>query len=258
MMKKQKIDLLKYKIYKLFNNSYTNSGIKMDISTIENFQRAKSLLSKEEDTIEWIETFDREDVFYDIGANVGVFSLYAASKCSQVLAFEPHFMNYYIINKNIYLNSLLNTYAYCLAFNEKTESGSFEHCKFSAGSSTSQFNRTIDHAGKKFSSKFSQGMLAMSLDEFVKSAKSEFFPNHIKIDVDGLEEKISLGMQETLKDRRLKSILIEITENDGSREVITDLMYKNGLRLISKGATSKITANYIFRRDKSGKASSSN
>src|SRR5215510_9943048 len=57
--------------------------------------RAKSVLTKEPDTIRWIDSFDRSDVFWDVGANVGVFSLYAArSRGVRVLAFEPSADNY--------------------------------------------------------------------------------------------------------------------------------------------------------------------
>lgn len=41
--------------------------------------RAQTLLTKEPDTIEWIDTFQKDDVLWDIGANVGVYSLYAAT-----------------------------------------------------------------------------------------------------------------------------------------------------------------------------------
>ena len=39
--------------------------------------RANTLLTKEKNTIAWIDSLE-EGVFWDIGANVGVFTLYAA------------------------------------------------------------------------------------------------------------------------------------------------------------------------------------
>ena len=38
------------------------------------------MLTKEPDTINWIDNFNQNDTFFDIGANVGVFTCYAASK----------------------------------------------------------------------------------------------------------------------------------------------------------------------------------
>jgi hypothetical protein len=47
--------------------------------------RAETLLTKEPETIEWIETFNEESVFWDVGANIGVYSLYAAARLNTKL-----------------------------------------------------------------------------------------------------------------------------------------------------------------------------
>lgn len=58
--------------------------------------RAETLLTKEPETIEWINSFGEGCVFWDIGANVGIYSMYAALKTkANVLAFEPAASNYY-------------------------------------------------------------------------------------------------------------------------------------------------------------------
>ena len=66
--------------------------------------RAKTLLTKEPETIEWINGFNKTDIFWDIGANVGVYSLYAALRGLSVLAFEPSPSNYYLLSRNIEIN----------------------------------------------------------------------------------------------------------------------------------------------------------
>ena len=40
-----------------------------------------------------------------------------------------------------------------------------------------------------------------------------YIPDYIKIDVDGIEHLILEGGKETLKNKKIKSILIEINEN---------------------------------------------
>ena len=44
--------------------------------------RVNRILSKEPDTIKWINQFDRGSniIFWDVGANIGLFSIYAATK----------------------------------------------------------------------------------------------------------------------------------------------------------------------------------
>ena len=69
--------------------------------------RARTLFSKEPETIEWIDGFKDGDVFWDVGANIGVYSLYASiGRRIEVLAFEPSASNYLLLNRNIEYNHL--------------------------------------------------------------------------------------------------------------------------------------------------------
>jgi tRNA1(Val) A37 N6-methylase TrmN6 len=84
--------------------------------------RKETFDTKEPETIEWIDSFEKETVFWDIGANVGVYSLYAALHPSvKVLSFETAASNFYILNKNIEINNLANQiFSLCIAFNKKS------------------------------------------------------------------------------------------------------------------------------------------
>ena len=54
-----------------------------------------SLKDLEQATNDWIKGFSANDVFFDIGANIGVFSVFAAENSSfLVMAFEPHYGSY--------------------------------------------------------------------------------------------------------------------------------------------------------------------
>jgi hypothetical protein len=44
------------------------------------------------------------------------------------------------------------------------------------------------------------------------------FPNHLKIDVDGLEDNVITGGAQTLQAQRLKSILIEVSGKLGDAD----------------------------------------
>ncbi len=53
-------------------------------------KRLRSLFSKEPITIAWIDTFGEGETLYDIGANVGMYTIYAAvMRNASVYAFEP-------------------------------------------------------------------------------------------------------------------------------------------------------------------------
>ncbi|MFT4552858.1 MAG: hypothetical protein ACI9S8_001490 [Chlamydiales bacterium] len=69
--------------------------------------RANTLFTKEPDTIEWINQFEMGSSFIDIGANMGVYSLWAAlSVNAQVYAFKPEAENFRLLQKNISINKL--------------------------------------------------------------------------------------------------------------------------------------------------------
>ena len=117
-----KIDLFikrKKKIRELIYSGLRNSSIKSyeieDQKSLKFFTpnffsrwRVETILSKEKDTIEWIKTFDEESLFWDIGANIGLYSLYSLTlkKNLNVVAFEPSPQNFTILTKS-FTNNLL-------------------------------------------------------------------------------------------------------------------------------------------------------
>lgn len=151
--------------------------------------RAETLLIKEPETIEWIDSFDEEDVLWDIGASVGVYSLYAAIQGHRVLAFEPSSGNYWILNKNIHLNRLDELIkAYPIALSDETKLGEFNMADQDLGGSLYKFGEHEEERRVVFR----QGMLGYSIDDFIHDYHV-LIPNHIKIDVDGIEKNIVKG-----------------------------------------------------------------
>ncbi|MET0212530.1 MAG: FkbM family methyltransferase, partial [Vicinamibacterales bacterium] len=68
--------------------------------------RAKGLLTKQKATIAWIDGFAPDSVFWDIGANIGSYTHYAALRPDiRVVAFEPAAVNYFILAANCELNA---------------------------------------------------------------------------------------------------------------------------------------------------------
>jgi FkbM family methyltransferase len=195
--------------------------------------RAETLLTKEPETIEWIDSFDEGDVYWDIGANVGVYALYAAKRSDiRVLAFEPSPFNYYALCRNVELNRLGESLsAYCLAFNDATVLDYFNMSTVEIGGALSSFGETTDYWGKQFNPQFRQAMIGFSVDDFIARFNPSF-PTHLKIDVDGIEEKIVEGGLKTLADHRLKSVSIELDINRANEEArVTQLLTECGLVL---------------------------
>jgi len=219
--------------------------------------RVETLLTKEPDTIEWIAGFERGDVLFDVGANVGMYSiLSAATRGARVYAFEPEAQNYAILNTNILINSLHESVsAYCLAVADDFLVDYLNLSYFDPGGSLHNFGEERDYQDRPRQSMFRQGSIGVSLDRLV-GAWGLQPPNHLKIDVDGIEPKIILGAKELLKDKRLRSVLIEINTNLDEHWGIIDTMLESGFdysqdqvtRAQRQDGPFKGVGNYVFRR----------
>jgi FkbM family methyltransferase len=197
--------------------------------------RAQTLLTKEPETLEWIRTFKNGDTLWDIGANVGTYSLYAAKKGHVVLSFEPSPANYYLLSRNIEINGIdSRTMAYCLAFNDRTKLDVFFMANTELGGALSSFGEASDWEGKPFTARLKQAMIGFTVDDFIKYFEPPF-PNHIKLDVDGIEDKILNGARKALADNRLKSVLVELdTDRHEYLNGVSLLLEDSGLKLLKK------------------------
>ncbi len=242
-------------------------------SEIEKY-RARTYATKEPETLEWIERyFQPGDVMYDIGANIGLYSLFAAKRLHgqcKVYAFEPEALNHGKLSRNIYLNGLSGVVLPCcvavtdrLCFDifylnpqnfEKMANGQ----GLVSGSALHSFGAAEDYNGRSFQPFHRQGTIGVSMDHLWQTWGLDF-PNHVKIDVDGLEEKIIAGAAQTLEDRRLKSVLIEISASKGGLDPILQRLTQVGFKQVKdftahscellKGTPYEDCVNCVFIRD---------
>ncbi len=113
--------------------------------------RARTFFTKEPETIAWIDSIPAGEVLWDVGANVGIYSLYAAKRGLPVQSFEPGSGNYYMLCRNIELNNLSSSvHAYCLAFNDFTRLDMFYMSSTDLGGSMNSFGEATDWRGESF------------------------------------------------------------------------------------------------------------
>lgn len=182
-----------------------NSGTKWRVDTIH---------SKEPCTLEWIAGFNRDDVLVDVGANVGMYTIWAAATRSvNVFAFEPEAQNYALLNRNILFNRLQQRVkAYCMGLSDKAGLTALYMADVTAGGSCHAVGEAIDFKYERMPVAFAQGCVAARLDDLVGGGLIPV-PTHIKIDVDGIEPKVVAGARATLKDPAVRSVLIELNLN---------------------------------------------
>ncbi len=219
--------------------------------------RVDTLFTKEPDTIEWIGGFQRGEVFVDIGANVGMYTIWAAkTRGVRTFSFEPESQNYALLYRNIVMNGLAeDVVAYCLALSDTASYSLLHLSEFQLGGSCHSFGEKIDHRLEHRDTKLAQGCVSTTLDALV-AAGALPVPNHIKIDVDGLEHKVLAGCRGVLADRCLKSVLVEINTNlEPHRRIISDMQalgfgfseQQAALARRAEGAF-KGVGNYVFVR----------
>ena len=216
----------------------TNQSIKTDkgellfrIDSPGSVPQGPESTRSEPETFEWIRSHLNENqVLWDIGANIGMFSLYAAlGGKNKVLSIEPSAESYSTLNANIRLNKLEEYIdALCFAGSEETNllqlhmkdpsSGASHN---SIGSGSNQFGE-FDVSGK-------QSVIAISLDD-LDQIEGIASPNHIKLDVDGREPEILSGAAKVLK--KVDSLLVEIEgKNLGENlESIESSISESGLK----------------------------
>jgi FkbM family methyltransferase len=173
--------------------------------------------AKEPDTVKWIvDSFKQGDVVFDIGSNVGAYTLimskFVGSKGS-VFSFEPNWINFYELNRNIVLNKATNNVsALNWALSSSKRIDTFNYRDLEAGSSLHTFGKAVDFVGNEFIPECQQSVCSLTLDQFVNEYNVPHV-NHIKIDVDGIESEIIEGGIETFSSAHCKSIMVELNED---------------------------------------------
>tara|TARA_A100001011_G_C14283555_1_gene832606 strand:+ start:985 stop:1872 length:888 start_codon:yes stop_codon:yes gene_type:complete len=198
--------------------------------------RSKTFFSKEPETIDWLNRCgDEKKYFFDIGSNMGIYSIYYAKKFNaQVFSFEPSYKNLEILTKNIMLNSLQNNIKIISnPLSDDFKFSSFIQNDFSAGEAKASFltntqdKETYFKNFKDKTNEVSYNTLGLSIDNLL-DLKLIPKPDLIKIDVDGNELQIIEGLKKTLSNLSGISMLIEVRKE--TKNEINDLMLKMGFR----------------------------
>jgi FkbM family methyltransferase len=175
--------------------------------------RAQGLFTKEEGTIAWLQrTVRPDDVMYDIGANIGLYTLVAGTLATagRVYAFEPHVGNAARLLRNIRINKLSERCQVCsLALHDSEGFLPFNYTSNESGSSGSQLGEAISEVGQPFTPVSVELKYGITVDALLKAGVLQE-ATVIKIDVDGNEAKILVGMAGLLQSPRLRSLQVEL------------------------------------------------
>ncbi len=142
-----------------------------------------------------------DDVFFDIGANVGSYTLLASGVCqAESVAIEPIPSTFEILKNNIELNQLTTRVSLINA-------GASDTNKLLIFSKDQDTTNHVIIAGETANNSIEVPVVI--IDELADNK----MPILIKIDVEGFESHVLNGMKVLLKNKLLKALIIEISNS---------------------------------------------
>jgi FkbM family methyltransferase len=210
--------------------------------------RIETFSKKEPETLEWIDGMEHGSVVWDIGANVGLYSCYAA-KCRgcTVVAFEPSVFNLELLARNIFLNGLsAQVVIVPLPLAEQLTYSTLNMSTTEWGGAMSTFGESYTHDGSPLVKRFEFRTLGLSMDEAIGRLELAQ-PDYIKMDVDGIEHLILKGGSTVLS--KVKGVLIEINE-EFAKQTSDSFRYLSeaGLELVAKRHSAMFADTIVFNQ----------
>jgi FkbM family methyltransferase len=205
--------------------------------------RAKTFSTKEPETLEWIDSFEEKSVVWDVGANIGLYSMYAAKKRNcLVWSYEPSVFNLELLARNIFINGLQSQICIVpIALNEQMGSSAMRMTTTEWGGALSTFGENLGWDGKIVKEVFEFKTIGLSMDDTKMLLKIPQ-PDYIKMDVDGIEHFILKGGEKVLG--LVKGILIEVNDDFHEQaEKCHQLLTQAGLVLKEKRQSDYIASN---------------
>ncbi len=154
-----------------------------------------------------LEELRGDDVFWDIGASFGLYTVFAAKKLASpgsVVAFEPEPDMRELLEKNLVLNGIRSVNVRATALGDRDGvTGLFRAANPNSGTSSLAQRRDYRLKKKEIAVELSRGD-SLPLREGVLP------PTCVKIDVEGAEGRVIAGMESLLRDRRLRSLFCEV------------------------------------------------
>lgn len=211
---------------------YERCAVRLGVSSAIELHVRLHSCAKEPETVAWIEqSLAAGDVFYDIGANVGAYTLVAAAywgAAVRTVAIEPSAVNFARLIRNLTLNPCARqVIPLPIALGERTSLELLHMENLVPGGALHTVGEALYDALRRAPPVASHATLMFSLDALV----AQFGlppPTHLKLDVDGTELAVLKGAAETLGG--VRSLLVEVDERHAQAEPIHAFLQERGFR----------------------------
>ena len=168
------------------------------IRTKRELQRVDNIMGEEHILEEILGVLDDDDVFYDIGANIGCYGAFTG-QCCETIAFEPHPENILSLEQNVDL-SKASVDVFQLALSD--DSGTLPLRVSESGvPGAGQHSLGAEEDGIKVETRIGDNLIQ---EENIEP------PTILKIDVEGAEGEVLRGLTESLKEKDCHTIYCEL------------------------------------------------
>jgi FkbM family methyltransferase len=211
--------------------------------------RARTLLTKEPETIAWIDQIPEGSTIYDIGANIGIYSIYGAFKKNlKVVSVEPSPFNLELLFRNIQTNQLqskITIVPIALSNEDSVQNLYMQQGDNIWGGAHNSSGSNISQDGSWMKNFIVSSQFAMKMDSLILDCNLPA-PNFLKIDVDGLEILVLKGALTTL--RGISEILIEVDQkNLENNRKVANLLKNTGFIQLEYIGSIKLMENQIWQ-----------
>jgi len=211
-------------------------GLRFDLESLTEYKRAKRRRAQEAPLVRWLAAFGPGDVFFDVGANIGELALTAARLHGgrvPVVAFEPAFDTFAALVRNVLANGLTGAVTPLqVALFDETGVRPFYRSRLGAGSASHAVSEALDYARRPFRPAAVEHVLAFRLDDLVRTMGLPR-PTRIKLDVDGVEDRVLAGAVELLASS-VREVYTELIDADAAADrvrTVTAFMGRLGYQI---------------------------
>ena len=192
-----------------------------EIDIRESIERKTYFLNEYEkkrmDHLELLSKKVKSEIFIDIGANIGFYSISFSNKFEKIYSFEPNKRNFQVLKKNIKTNNLNNIKIFNFGLGEKEEE------LLGISNTKGELFQTSGFALSKSNIKGERVSIKKG-DDLVQIKNKKIT---IKIDVEGFELFVLKGLEKTLKNN-FCILQIEIWDKNNieTHKFLNSLNYK--------------------------------
>ncbi len=201
----------------------------------------KEKLDKNEEFISKLDL--KNKIIYDLGAYVGIYTLFFSKTAKKVVSFEPEPSNFKELEFNVKVNKIKNVKLVNAGIGEKNSVLTFNFNPLYPTRST--FKNIADKNGfEKTTCKI------FSLDDFIKKEKTPK-PDFIKIDIEGFEFNALKGMKKLISAKK-PELFIELHDSAVTKKLIDFLLskkyqiYNIDLEKEIKSSKNKLSEGHIY------------